>query len=158
MTSYLGGAVSGIAPRLRTDGPITTSDPDRDAAVLVLFGVLDRLPSDHEARTAAVSRDLDVLLLVEVVVLLVAVPGVRPVAELAARQVAEHRVGVGLDVPAPLEGVELAVEDDLGEVVRLHRAQLRLDPQVGEPLGEELHDVLGRLGVAAAEEAQLADR
>ena len=40
------------------------SAPDaRPAAVLLLFGVLDALPSDHDARTVAVSRDLDVLLL-----------------------------------------------------------------------------------------------
>lgn len=38
--------------------------PDaRHAAVLILFGVLDGLPSDHEAQDDAVSRDLDVLLL-----------------------------------------------------------------------------------------------
>jgi len=38
--------------------------PDaRPAAVLLLFGILDTLPSDHDARTRAVSRDLDVLLL-----------------------------------------------------------------------------------------------
>ncbi|GGI46380.1 8-oxo-dGTP pyrophosphatase MutT (NUDIX family) [Agromyces flavus] len=35
----------------------------RPAAVLILFGVLDGLPSDHEAQARAVSRDLDVLLL-----------------------------------------------------------------------------------------------
>ena len=35
----------------------------RQAAVLMLFGVLDALPSDHEAQARAVSRDLDVLLL-----------------------------------------------------------------------------------------------
>lgn len=35
----------------------------RDAAVLVLFGVLDGRPSDHSAQARAVSRDLDVLLL-----------------------------------------------------------------------------------------------
>ncbi|MFK4834766.1 NUDIX hydrolase [Microbacterium sp. ZW T2_14] len=35
----------------------------RPAAVLMLFGVLDGLPSDHDAQTRAVSRDLDVLLL-----------------------------------------------------------------------------------------------
>ncbi|GMA25797.1 coenzyme A pyrophosphatase [Luteimicrobium album] len=42
---------------------IGTLDParTRDAAVLVLFGVLDAVPSDH--RAAAVARDLDVLLL-----------------------------------------------------------------------------------------------
>jgi 8-oxo-dGTP pyrophosphatase MutT (NUDIX family) len=38
--------------------------PDaRSAAVLMLFGVLDSLESDHEAQARAVSRDLDVLLL-----------------------------------------------------------------------------------------------
>ncbi|MET0297261.1 MAG: CoA pyrophosphatase [Microbacterium sp.] len=35
----------------------------RAAAVLILFGVLDGLPSDYEAQDRAVSRDLDVLLL-----------------------------------------------------------------------------------------------
>ena len=42
---------------------IGTLDPERtrDAAVLVLFGVLDATPSEH--RAAAVARDLDVLLL-----------------------------------------------------------------------------------------------
>ncbi len=39
-------------------------EPDaRSAAVLILFGVLDALPSDHDAQARAVSRDLDVLLL-----------------------------------------------------------------------------------------------
>jgi 8-oxo-dGTP pyrophosphatase MutT (NUDIX family) len=35
----------------------------RPAAVLILFGVLDRVASDHDARSDAVSRGLDVLLL-----------------------------------------------------------------------------------------------
>lgn len=35
----------------------------RAAAVLILFGVLDAAPSVHDAQDAAVSRDLDVLLL-----------------------------------------------------------------------------------------------
>src|SRR5690349_17201186 len=35
----------------------------RPAAVLILFGVLDALPSDRDAQARAVSRDLDVLLL-----------------------------------------------------------------------------------------------
>lgn len=35
----------------------------RPASVLILFGVLDDLPSDHDAHDLAVSRDLDVLLL-----------------------------------------------------------------------------------------------
>jgi 8-oxo-dGTP pyrophosphatase MutT (NUDIX family) len=39
------------------------SDDARHAAVLVLFGLLDGHPSDHEAQARAVSRDLDVLLL-----------------------------------------------------------------------------------------------
>ncbi|WP_292864439.1 CoA pyrophosphatase [Microbacterium sp.] len=38
------------------------ADP-RAAAVLILFGVLDTLPAGREAQDAAVSRDLDVLLL-----------------------------------------------------------------------------------------------
>lgn len=35
----------------------------RAAAVLILFGVLDALPSDHQSQQSVVSRDLDVLLL-----------------------------------------------------------------------------------------------
>ncbi|MGC5171032.1 NUDIX hydrolase [Micromonospora sp. DT81.3] len=47
--------------RVLTDLPDV---PDaRSAAVLMLFGVLDSLESDHEAQARAVSRDLDVLLL-----------------------------------------------------------------------------------------------
>lgn len=47
-------------------GPFTgipTDSNARPAAVLILFGVLDARPSDREAQAAAVSRDLDVLLL-----------------------------------------------------------------------------------------------
>ena len=45
--------------------PQMTATPaeGRPAAVLILFGVLDSLDSDHEAQARAVSRDLDVLLL-----------------------------------------------------------------------------------------------
>jgi 8-oxo-dGTP pyrophosphatase MutT (NUDIX family) len=39
------------------------ADGSRAAAVLMLFGVLDALPSGHDARALPVSRDLDVLLL-----------------------------------------------------------------------------------------------
>jgi 8-oxo-dGTP pyrophosphatase MutT (NUDIX family) len=39
------------------------AEDSRAAAVLILFGVLDALPSDHTAHDDAVSRDLDVLLL-----------------------------------------------------------------------------------------------
>ncbi|MFF2277122.1 NUDIX hydrolase [Agromyces sp. NPDC058126] len=52
--------------RLFADWPVDERFGDvelRDAAVLILFGVLDDLPSDHAAQDRAVSRDLDVLLL-----------------------------------------------------------------------------------------------
>ncbi|WP_374209534.1 CoA pyrophosphatase [Microbacterium sp. HD4P20] len=42
---------------------LPTPADSRAAAVLILFGVLDSLPSDHDADARAVSRDLDVLLL-----------------------------------------------------------------------------------------------
>jgi len=42
---------------------LPAAEPSRPAAVLILFGVLDALPSDHDAQAAAVSSDLDVLLL-----------------------------------------------------------------------------------------------
>ncbi|MGN8551374.1 UNVERIFIED_CONTAM: CoA pyrophosphatase [Microbacterium sp. SLM126] len=42
---------------------LSVPDDARPAAVLMLFGVLDALPSDHDAQARAVSRDLDVLLL-----------------------------------------------------------------------------------------------
>lgn len=44
-------------------GALGFSDDSRPAAVLVLFGVLDTVAADHDARTRAVSADLDVLLL-----------------------------------------------------------------------------------------------
>jgi len=42
---------------------LPVAEDARPAAVLMLFGVLDSLASDHDAQDAAVSRDLDVLLL-----------------------------------------------------------------------------------------------
>ncbi|MCX6502345.1 MAG: CoA pyrophosphatase [Microbacterium sp.] len=42
---------------------IPVPEDSRPAAVLILFGVLDDLPSDRDAHDVAVSRDLDVLLL-----------------------------------------------------------------------------------------------
>lgn len=42
---------------------LPAAEDPRQAAVLILFGVLDRVPSESVARDAAVSRDLDVLLL-----------------------------------------------------------------------------------------------
>lgn len=54
-------AALGEAPGRLLDLP--TVPDSRPAAVLMLFGVLDSLPSGHDAQSRAVSRDLDVLLL-----------------------------------------------------------------------------------------------
>lgn len=93
----------------------------RAAAVLILFGVLDGLPSDREAQADAVSRDLDVLLLARASTLRahpgqVAFPGGRldpgddgPVG--AALREAREETGLdpaGVDVLGPLETVPLA--------------------------------------------------
>lgn len=96
-------------------------DPDaRRAAVLILFGVLDDAPSAHRASAAAVSRDLDVLLLARATTLRshagqVAFPGGRlepddsgPVA--AALREAQEETGVnpdGVDVLGTLAEVPL---------------------------------------------------
>lgn len=55
-------ALAAQADRTLVEGLPRVVDP-RPAAVLILFGVLDALPSDHDAQARAVSRDLDVLLL-----------------------------------------------------------------------------------------------
>lgn len=93
----------------------------RAAAVLILFGVLDAVPSAHDAQDAAVSRELDVLLLERATTLRahpgqVAFPGGRldpgdagPIA--AALREAEEETGLdpaGVEVlgalpPVPLE-------------------------------------------------------
>ncbi|WP_251450972.1 CoA pyrophosphatase [Microbacterium sp. Marseille-Q6648] len=94
-------------------------DP-RPAAVLILFGVLDALPSSHHAHERSVSRDLDVLLLARATTLRshpgqVAFPGGRvdgdesPVA--AALREAQEETGLdpaGVDVLGAVEPVPLA--------------------------------------------------
>lgn len=92
----------------------------RPAAVLILFGVLDDRPSAHHAHDAAVSRDLDVLLLARATTLRshpgqVAFPGGRldpgddgPVA--AALREAHEETGLqpaGVEVLGVLEDVPL---------------------------------------------------
>ncbi|MFB8385737.1 NUDIX hydrolase [Microbacterium sp. NPDC055910] len=92
----------------------------RSAAVLILFGVLDDLPSDHDAQASAVSRDLDVLLLARAETLRahpgqIAFPGGRldphddgPVG--AALREAQEETGLdpdGVDVLGTLEAVPL---------------------------------------------------
>lgn len=106
--------------------PLPDAVDARRAAILVLFGVLDALPADHEARTDAVSRDLDVLLLARAETLRshpgqVAFPGGRvdpeddgPVA--AALREAQEETGLdptGVDVLGTLENVPLAYSQNL---------------------------------------------
>ena len=97
------------------------AEDSRPAAVLILFGVLDSLPSDHDAATRAVSRDLDVLLLARASTLRshpgqVAFPGGRvdpgddgPVG--AALREAEEETGLdpaGVEVLGTLDDIPLA--------------------------------------------------
>jgi 8-oxo-dGTP pyrophosphatase MutT (NUDIX family) len=93
----------------------------REAAVLILFGVLDAVPSAHRAQDAAVSRDLDVLLLARSATLRshpgqIAFPGGRvdphdaDAAATALRE-AEEETGLdpaGIDILGSLPPVPLA--------------------------------------------------
>ncbi|HWS49897.1 MAG TPA: CoA pyrophosphatase, partial [Microbacterium sp.] len=99
---------------------LATPAESRPAAVLILFGMLDSLPSDHDAQARAVSRDLDVLLLARATTLRahagqVAFPGGRldpgddgPVA--AALREAREETGLdtdGVEVLGSLENIPL---------------------------------------------------
>lgn len=121
LTAAVAAGESGREFSLLRDAP-QPEDP-RAAAVLILFGVLDSLPSDHAAR--AVSRDLDVLLLARASTLRshagqVAFPGGRldegeePIA--AALREAEEETGLdpaGVDVLGTLETLPLAYSQHL---------------------------------------------
>ncbi|QEW02890.1 NUDIX hydrolase [Microbacterium lushaniae] len=115
------GARAQLAELARADAGVQpASGLGRPAAVLILFGVLDERPSDHDAQARAVSRDLDVLLLSRAATLRshpgqVAFPGGRidagdagPVA--AALREAEEETGLdpsGVEVLGALQPIPL---------------------------------------------------
>ncbi|WP_265521377.1 NUDIX hydrolase [Oerskovia flava] len=104
-------------------GQLADASAARPASVLVLFGVLDGLPSDHDAQSLAVSRDLDVLLLARARTLRshagqVAFPGGRAEpgedAVTAALREAEEETGLdpaGVDVLGALSALPMPVSN-----------------------------------------------
>lgn len=118
----LADAGAWAAPWRHARGEIDLSAA-RPAAVLVLFGVLDGLPADHDAQARAVSHDLDVLLLARAATLRshagqVAFPGgrVEPdegIVEAALRE-AREETGLdpaGVDVLGPLAALPMPVSN-----------------------------------------------
>lgn len=114
-----GGGFEGFANMPRPTDP-------RTSAVLLLFGVLDGVPSDHEAHARAVSRDLDVLLLERASTLRshpgqIAFPGGRldpdddgPVAAVLREAVEETGLDPsGVEVLGTLETLPLATSQHL---------------------------------------------
>ncbi|MFG6401254.1 NUDIX hydrolase [Microbacterium sp. P04] len=119
-------ALDSEAGRPRAPDPETPGADIRPAAVLILFGVLDALPSDHGARSSAVSRDLDVLLLARATTLRshpgqVAFPGGRldpgdTGAVSAALREAREETGLdpaGVDVLGTLDAIPLPYSNHL---------------------------------------------
>lgn len=105
--------------------------PDaRAAAVLILFGVLDALPSDHDAHARAVSRDLDVLLLARATTLRshpgqVAFPGGRVDPE------DDGPVGAALREAREETGLDPTGVEVLGSLVDIPLAQHLVTPVLG---------------------------
>lgn len=119
-------ALAHAATARRAPADLTRASAGRPAAILILFGVLDDLPADRDARSTTVGRDLDVLLLARATTLRshpgqVAFPGGRvdpgddgPVA--AALREAQEETGLdpsGVDVLGVLEQIPLEYSQHL---------------------------------------------